>query len=459
MLNSILRKILIISSLALAICAWGELPEELKEINKEASKKDLSRSCVLNLNHWLKILDTLVKKPQSKSTNSDITLKETFLLRLKIHEQLGAFPVECKKLAQGVFARIREYEDIIGASLYAQTRIADVDYTKIIAPVLDHRGYAPFHVNPKFAKFTFEDGDILITKGISTISSTITTFTDHHSPFSHIAFVHIDPIKKEPQTIESYVGRGVNFFSMTEAMKNENSRILVLRPKDRTLAKNAATYMRERVQNAFKKGSFIPYDYQLDFSKNDTLSCEEVAFDSFKTASGGSFTIPEAPSLIKFENTALTSRVGMKKGKMMMPADMEVDSRFEIVLDWTDYKVIRDSWRKDVLMNVTLHANEAGTYDLPENYKTRLAPYVWGLRKYPSIWPYAAKLSGIPVDFTPDVPAISIATIGSFKQIEIDHLPGLQKFDEDFFKKNQHWPNRMALIEHMNQSLLPFKKK
>ena len=454
-----LKRILILKTLFVTSFAQAELPPELSKIESEVTSSNLGKSCDPVLNRWHASLADLIKRPHGKQANAEKILRETFLLRLKIHEHISTMSVDCKKLTQGVFARIREFEDIIGAAYYEQIKIADVDFTKVTAPVLDHRGYAPYNLNPKFPVFTFEDGDILITKGISTISSTITTFTDHNSPFSHIAFVHVDPKKNQPETIESYVGKGVSFFSIIDAMKNENARILVLRPKNRELAKKAAVYMRERVQSAFNKGSYIPYDYQLDFSKNDTLSCEEVAFDSYKTASGGSFTIPEAPSLIKFQNTDLTSRVGMKKGRMMMPADMEVDSRFEIVLDWTDYRIIRDSWRKDVMMNVALHANEAGEYDLPENYKTKLVPYIWGLRKVPYIWPVAAKISGIPADFTPDVPALSIATIGSFKQIEADHLPDLQKFDEEYFKANKHWPNRVALFEKMNQSINPYKKK
>lgn len=459
MQNSILRRTLVLGSLLVTVPSWAEVPDVYKLISKQADAKEFAKNCEPTLNHWINELNSLNATAKSGDAGVAQLLKESFLLRLKIHSEISSVSVECKKLTQGVFSRMREYEDALGAMIHDQIKIADVDYTKVVAPVLDHKGYAPYHLNPKFASFQFEDGDILITKGISPVSSTITTFTDHHSPFSHIAFVHVDPDKKIPETIESYIGKGVSFYSMIDAMKNENARILVLRPKDRALAKRAATYMRERVKGEFSKGSYIPYDYQLDFSNNKTLSCEEVAFDSFKTASQGSFTIPEAPSLIKFQSKDLTDRVGMKKGRMMMPADMEVDSRFDIVLDWTDYRIIRDSWRKDVMMNVALHANEAGEYDFPENYKTRLVPYIWGLRKYPLFWPLAAKVSGIPEDFTPDVPALSIATIGSFKQIQADHLPNLQKFDEEYFKTRKQWPPKVALFEQMHKSIDPFKKK
>ena len=457
--RSPLKRTVILTSLLFSFSLKAELPTELLSVREGLSERTFSKKCSEKLSHWMELISKLNQKPVSKFPEHELILQKSFDLRLQLHKRLSELDVKCKKLAQGVFARIREYEDLVGATHYEQIKIENIDYTKVNAPILDHKGYPPYHLNPEFKEFHFKDGDILITKGISTISSTITTFTDHFSPFSHIAFVHVDPEKNRPETIESYVGKGVSFFSMVDAMKNENARILVLRPKNNDLAKKAARYMRERVKSAFSKGSYIPYDYQLDFNDNKTLSCEEVAFDSYKSASGGSFTIPEAPSLIKFESEDLTSRVGMKKGRMMMPADMEVDSRFEIVLDWTDYRIIRDSWRKDVMMNVALHANEDGIYDFPENYKTRLVPLIWGLRKVPLLWPLASKLSGIPEDFTPDVPALSISTIGSFKQIEVNHLSDLQQFDRNYYQKNGHWPHRTALFEKMNESIKQYMKK
>lgn len=301
MYRPLVKRILVLSALVFTFSAWGTLPPELAFIEKDADK-NLARKCIPTLNHWLKILDALTKRPQNKVSQSELNLKESFLLRLKIHQHLGPLPVECKTLMKGVFTKIREYEDLTGSSLYAQRKLADVDYTKVNPPILQHEGYAPYQLNPLVHSFSFQDGDVVITKGISTISSSVSTFSDYGSPYSHIAFVHINPKTRHPETIESYIGQGVTFFTMIDAMKNENARVLVLRPKDQELAKKAAKYMRERVKDVFAKGSFIPYDYGLDFNKNETLSCEEVAFDAFKTASEGRMIIPEAPSFIAYYN-------------------------------------------------------------------------------------------------------------------------------------------------------------
>ena len=190
----------------------------------------------------------------------------------------------------------------------------------------------------------------MITKGVSFVSSTISEIGHPRSLFSHIVFVHVDSSTKEVTTIESYVGRGVSIFPIEEALKNENARILVLRSKDSELASKAADYMFNKVIGLKKENKFIPYDYQLDFSDNSKLSCEEVAYDSFKEVSNGKVLLPEVMSKITMNDESFLKRIGIKKGIMMVPTDMETDSRFDIVLDWTDYRLSRDSWRKDVVL-------------------------------------------------------------------------------------------------------------
>lgn len=421
-----------------------------KKFDSQCNKKlsfqlDHIKAEVLNWNKQFSI------PSNQEKINPHEIIERSFKARLKIHSYLGNFSVECKKLTQELFSQMRLAEDFLGTHFYQQIAIKEVNYEQVKPPVLEHDQYSPYHMNPKFSSFDFKDGDILITKGISPISSIITTLTDYHSPFSHIAFVHVDPKTGQAETIESYIGRGVKFYSMIDAMKNENARILVLRPKDQKLATQAAQYMRDRIQTAKGNGSYVPYDYSLDFANNERLSCEEVAYDSYLTASNGSFVIPEAPSLIKLNNTDLQARVGMKKGRMMMPADLEVDSRFEIVLDWTDYRIIRDSWRKDVMMQVVLEANDTGKYQFPETISSRLIPYLWKTRKISWLWPIVSKITGIPEDFTPDVPDLSLSTIASLNEVQVVFLNDLQKIDKDYFTKYGVWPSKQFLNKSMNE--------
>ena len=371
-------------------------------------------------------------------------LDKSFEARIALHSMLGILPVSCKIKLKEVFLKMRMAEDYVGIHYYPEKQISadTIKYQQEPVPVYEAEKYQPFHlgkgIDPS-KKFEFRNGDIMITKGISFISSTISELASPKSIYSHIVFVHVDEKTKEVTTIESYVGRGVSIFPIDEALKNENARILVLRPKDAELAAKAANYMYAKIKNLKEKKKIIPYDYELDFSDNSKLSCEEVAFDSFKEVSNGNFIIPEVESEIKLDDPKFLKRVGVKKGPMMVPSDMETDSRFDIVLDWTDYRVMRDSWRKDAVLGEMFRWIAEYDYRIYENVTSIAAKVMWSTRYIPGVWSIMSKLSGIPKDFTKDVPSIAITTIASLKGIGGDMLKVVTEADEKYFAEKGRW--------------------
>ncbi len=267
------------------------------------------------------------------------------------------------------------------------------------------------------------------------------------SLFSHIVFVHVDEKTKEVTTIESYIGKGVGIYSIEDALKNENSRILVLRPKDRELAARAADYMYDKVMALKKQNKIIYYDYDLDFEDNSKLSCEEIAYDSFKQNSDGKFIIPEQMSKIEMKDEEFLKRIGIKKGLMMTPVDMETDSRFDIALDWTDYRIMRDSWRKDAVLGEMFRWINDYNYKIHENLTSIGAKVVWSTRYIPGLWGMLAKVSGLSKDMTKDVPSLTISTMASLKTIGGILLPIATKADEEYFLKNGKWMSTEMLRE------------
>lgn len=387
-------------------------------------------------------------------------LDKSFDARLAIHSMLDVLSVECKTKVKDLYLKMRMMEDYVGIHHYNDTQISadTIKYQEEPVPVYEADKYRPYHVGPGIdpkAKFEFKNGDIMITKGISFVSSTISELASPKSIFSHIVFVHVDEKTREVTTIESYVGKGVSIFPIDEALKNENARILVLRPKNQELAAKAANYMYDRIQSLKKAKKFIPYDYELDFSDNSRMSCEEVAFDAYKTASEGAMIIPEIESQILLDDPQFLKRVGVKKGPMMVPTDMETDSRFDIVLDWTDYRVMRDSWRKDALLGEMFRWIQDYDYRIHENMTSVAAKLVWSTRYIPGLWSVLSRLSGIPKDFTKDVPSLTITTIASLKTIGGILLPVVTKADQEFYEKNGRWmtsPELRLVLDEYRQT-------
>jgi hypothetical protein len=389
-------------------------------------------------------------------TDGQKILDVSFEARMALRSLVYKIPTICRTKLKQLNLLLRGSEDYVGVYFYQDKQISaeSIDFQSQPVPIYDTSAYHPFHVgkgiDPK-AKFEFKNGDIMITKGVSFISSTISEIATPQSLFSHIVFVHVDQKTKEVTTIESYVGKGVEIYPIEEALKNENARILVLRAKDSELASKAADYMFDKIVKLKKKKKFIPYDYVLDFSDNTKMSCEEVAFDAYKFASGGKTIIPENMSTILMEDKNFLNRIGIKKGAMMVPTDMETDSRFDVVLDWTDYRLMRDSARKDASLGSMFKWINENDYRIHENLTSIGAAVIWSTRYIPGLWGMMSKISGIPKDFTKDVPSITMRTMGSLKTIGSILLPEISKADQEYFAKNGKWMSSELLRESLEK--------
>lgn len=421
-----------------------------REINPQSCSRDLDK-LIAEYSRAPETLNVDVMKNQGQEI-----LDQSFDARMAIHSMLEVLPVECKAKVKDLYLKMRMTEDYVGIHFYNDPQISadSIKYQEEPVPVYEADKYRPYHVgagiDPK-AKFEFRNGDIMITKGISFVSSTISELAAPKSLFSHIVFVHVDEKTKEVTTIESYVGKGVSIFPIEEALKNENARIVVLRPKNAELAAKAANYMFDKVQKLKAEKKYIPYDYELDFSDNSRLSCEEVAYYAFKTVSNGEMIIPELESEIQLDDAKFLKRVGVKKGPMMVPTDMETDSRFDIVLDWTDYRVMRDSWRKDALLGEMFRWIQDYNYRIHENMTSVAAKVIWSTRYIPGLWGMMSKLSGIPKDFTKDVPSLTITTMASLKSIGGELLPVVTKADQEYFAQHGRWMTTAELRQSLDQ--------
>jgi hypothetical protein len=93
-------------------------------------------------------------------------------------------------------------------------------------------------------------------------------------------------------------------------------------------------------------------------------------------------------------------------------------------------------------------------YSIHENLTSEAARLFWSTRYIPGVWSMMAKISGIPKDFTKDVPSLTIATMASLKSIGHVLYPEIVKSDEEYFAKNKTWLSSAML----RKSLDDFRK-
>ena len=358
-------------------------------------------------------------------------LKSSFELRLHLNHALPELPENHRVELISFLRNLRQLEDYIGELAYREPdrNAFDVDFKKVKPPLLEPQGYSPFHVDPRYEgppRFQFKPGDVLVTRGISFISATISQITDDRTHFSHGVFVHENP-QGQIQTIESYLQKGVEFYSLQEALKNENARIMVFRARDEGLAKKASDLMGQRIRDLKAQGRSIPYDYEMDPHDHSRMTCGEVIIAAYKWASDGKFIVPSLSSEIRLKNPELLKKLNIVVQETFSPVLMEVDSRFRLILDWRDFSLIRDQRQKDGIVQKIFEWHEHRGYRLKNSVATRILKGIWSARFTP-FWRVLARpfdLSEVP----PDTPEAFLVTVAQIRKVGNLLLSEVKKAD------------------------------
>ena len=112
---------------------------------------------------------------------------------------------------------------------------------------------------------------------------------------------------------------------------------------------------------------------------------------------------------------------------------------------------MRDSWRKDAVLGEMFRWIDERDYKIHENLTSVAAKAIWSTRYIPGLWGMMAKISGLPKDFTKDVPSITIATMASLKTIGGILLPEIKKADEEYFAQNGKWMSTEMLRDALEK--------
>lgn len=363
-------------------------------------------------------------------------------LRVQVRKESGKLSSECAQATKELFAAARALQDLAGIYFFkdAQIESENANFKTQPIPLWQNDSYRSFFGEQNGVDF--QSGDIMITKGVSLVSSTISSLPKPQSLYSHIVFVHKDKISQETKSLESYIGLGVIQFDINSALRNENARIQVLRLKNADLAQRADEYIYSRISR-----SSIPYDYELDFNDNSKLSCEEIAYDAFRTVSNGNLIIPMHPASIERKDADFLQAIGLKNGELMAPADMELDPRFDVVYDWTDYRLMRDSWRKDATMSEMFRWMDQLNYKFVSGFGNVGIYGLNFLRQIPGIGYPFNKMMGT----TADVPDSAVFAMNNIKKVAPVLIRELAKADAHQFKVTGMWMSQRELRDFLER--------
>ena len=268
--------------------------------------------------------------------------------------------------------------------------------------------------------------------------------------------MHKDEVGKL-ETIESYAQTqpsGVQAFEMDYALKNENPRIVLLRPKDSKIGARAADIMsREAKAGKADPTKQIAYDYTMSFADDKHMTCSAVSYWGYYKASDGKFIIPEMRSTPNPKLTQLYSKTGINPEPMLTAADMELDSRFDLLLEFRDHRLISDSRLREAVAQSLFKWMSDLDYTIRPGFKSFVIDdIIFPLHKT-KLWPMIKGLTGLSIP--PDAPEGFIETLDALNSIS--DVLYKRVFDENskYFKQsgwNMTHNQMMAVLETYRQA-------
>jgi len=431
----------------------GIIQEDMKRysaiVTSSAYDKNTCAVTLKDIQQNLRNIDWNAYTNEDLKNHAKDTMNLFWQLRLGIHRKLAEVDKGCVLQARDIFHMLRDGEDYLGDFAYSVKALnpSEMDFQKEPVPILDRKAYPPYFVRPDLddATFKFRSGDLMIARGVSFISAIISQISDNRSHFSHVVFVDVNEKTQTPSTIESYVGSGVKPYEINFALKNENARLLVLRPKDATLGARATSFANKAV------AAKTPYDYAMDFNDPKAMSCVEVAVYAYNQASQGQVKIPVYPALLNLNNDDFLQKMSLKRGNLITPDDLETDPNFDLVLDWRDYRLVRDSRHKDAILSELMRWMSDLHYNFHLTPKSWAAKYiVKPSRSLGPLWPLVQKLTGAP-DIDKQIPGKTLAVMTALNDVAGDLLEEIRKQDEAYIQKHQRSMTNLQLREALEK--------
>ena len=208
--------------------------------------------------------------------------------------------------------------------------------------------------NPKFGRegqeYVPKSGDVIVSRGMASTSAAIARITDEDTNFSHLSMVYVDPLNGKVQTIEAHIEIGSNVFDWSTYVGDKKARTVVFRYRDPVIADKAARWVRDYVADYKKRyGHSVCYDFGMNMVNHDCIFCSEIVEMGYEKLG---IHVPLFSSTMLPKNRQFLESFGVTESQTFAPADVELDSRFEMVAEWRDLNRLHTSH----LMDATLTA-------------------------------------------------------------------------------------------------------
>jgi hypothetical protein len=252
-------------------------------------------------------------------------------------EQKGLMSREVVQGLRDAFRILRYITDMLGEIAIGNARIEEGDF---LLPGFTGRDRNTLvnYVYSNVEQLPFQSGDVLLVRGRAHNSAAIARIGAGDSQFSHTGIIYIDE-DGHHWLVESLIEDGAVVSELAEALHHGIVRAVLYRHRDPGLAAHAARMMHDHVQQSHKFGHRrILYDFSMRLDRRRNLFCSKLVRNAFAMASGQTCRLPAYPSEIAMRNRDFLDRIGVKTDRTYAPADIDLESQFELIAEWQDYR-------------------------------------------------------------------------------------------------------------------------
>ena len=377
-----LGAILSISSLGFAA---GDIQNLLAQQHSSSRGKIGTSQCAVEFSKNTAVLRKIVAEGHvlaDMTMNGQEIIEESFRHRLDLIKALKETTMAKGKISGDCEKAFRKY---------VNARRLFEEYTALNANLDESpevfEGSSPnLLLNPKHGKFALKSGDILVSRGTAVVSAAIAKIGDQEGLYSHAAMVYIDPNTSAIYLMQSEIETGVEAELISENyLRDGKIRANVYRPKDAKLAADAAQWMFDYINKAKSQGSYIRYNFSMDFAKEDIMFCSQMPFMAYQKASGNKFLLGSTykTTFVERKNRSFLNGLQITVPSTYSPNDIELDEKLDLVAEWRDLSRAGKAHRRDAVMDSIFTWMDEEGYNFNKTYNSLESTLLVSLRNAP----------------------------------------------------------------------------
>jgi Permuted papain-like amidase enzyme, YaeF/YiiX, C92 family len=382
-------------------------------------------------------------------------LRGTGHLRLALRDQIpdwevrGLMTRDVQSALRDVFRIMRYAADMLGELAIDYQRLDDGEkaYPGFMGPGLSTIFHAAAGPSPKLE---FRSGDVLLVRGLHHNSAAIARIGDIDSQFSHICMVHVDKAGT-PWVVEALIEDGAVINSLDHALAHGIGRAALFRHKDTALAQRAAEMIHDHIKRSQNRWfGRILYDFTMQLTGRKRLFCSKLVRQAFEMASKGQVLLPTYKTSFQTANREFLGRIGVTARETFAPADIELESHFDMIAEWADHRVTSDLRLQDMVLSKMFEWMEKDGWRFQEDFLIRVVGW---FGRFSAHWFEGVKT--LLADLIPKVPINmprkTIATVAMLHKTAGALFDQLQPIELETIQRTGHPMHGRDVLEALDR--------